>query len=161
MKAFVVYDSFHGNTEDIAIAIGNALKEMMHVGIVRIADLEPELVGGLDFLIIGSPTKAFFANRMVKHFLVGIPQEEFKDMGVLVFDTRSDPKDVESTILTRILKRYGEAAQQMKDILEKRGAKIIADPQGFLVDNVEGPLKEGEEDRAVAWALEAVKKEIR
>lgn len=160
MKAFVVYDSNSGNAEDVAIAIGNALKQLMHVGIVRVTDLEPELVEGIDFLIIGAPTFAFHASRLTKRFLVGIPEEEFKTMRILVYDTRTSPESTSSSFLLRIIDRFGYAAEVMKDILERRGARLIAAPEGFIVEEAEGFLIEGEEERAAKWALEAVSKEI-
>ena len=160
MKAFVIYDSKYGNAEDVAISIGNALKPLMHVGIVRVADLEPELVEGLDFLIIGAPTLSFHASRLTKRFLVGIPKAEFKKMRILVYDTRTSPENTNSSFFLRIIDRFGYAAEGMKDILEKRGAKLIAAPEGFYVEDAEGALLEGEEERAVNWALQAVKKEI-
>lgn len=160
MKAFVVYDSNYGNAEDVAIAIGNALKQLMHVGIVRVMDLEPELVEGIDFLIIGAPTLAFHASRLTKHFLVGIPEEEFQKMRILVYDTRTSPENMNSSFFLRIIDRFGYAAEAMKEILERRGARLITAPEGFYVEDAEGALMEGEEERAVKWALEAVKKEI-
>lgn len=160
MKAFVIYDSKYGNAEDLAIAIGNAMKPLMHVGIVRVADLEPEFVQGLDLLIIGAPTLAFHASRLTKHFLVGIPKEEFQRMKILVYDTRTTPESKNSSFFHRIIDRFGYAADGMKTILERRGGKLIAKPEGFYVKEVEGPLLDGEEERAVNWALQAVKKII-
>jgi len=52
MKALVVYDSVHGNTAQVARAIGEAIDaEVLHVG-----DANPASLEELDLLIVGSPT---------------------------------------------------------------------------------------------------------
>ena len=33
----------------------------------------------------------------------------------------------------------------------EKGAEIITTPEGFLVEETEGPLVEGEQERAAAW----------
>lgn len=57
MKALVVYDSFFGNTEKIAQAIGEALRPQGEVGIFRVADIKVEQVAGVEVFIVGSPTR--------------------------------------------------------------------------------------------------------
>ena len=34
----------------------------------------------------------------------------------------------------------------------KKAAYVVAEPEGFIVENKEGPLKEGELERATKWA---------
>ncbi|MBU1879976.1 MAG: nitric oxide synthase, partial [Chloroflexi bacterium] len=59
MKALVVYDSFFGNTEKIAQAIGAALEPQMDVEVRRVGDVRPDQLTGLTLLIGGSPTRGF------------------------------------------------------------------------------------------------------
>ena len=53
MKALVVYDSFFGNTEKIAQAMGDALKSQAEVRTLRVGDVKPEHLTGLSLLIVG------------------------------------------------------------------------------------------------------------
>jgi hypothetical protein len=57
------------------------------------------------------------------------------------FDTRLD----RSPLLT------GAAARGIAKRLRRRGYEVIADPESFLVEDPEGPLAEGELERARAW----------
>jgi flavodoxin I len=44
------------------------------------------------------------------------------------------------------------AAGKIADSLKKKGATLMASPEGFFVKGKEGPLKEGELERAAGWA---------
>ena len=43
------------------------------------------------------------------------------------------------------------------DKLEKKGGSLIIPPEGFFVKDSEGPLKDGEIERAVDWAKLIIK----
>ena len=43
-------------------------------------------------------------------------------------------------------------SQPITDRLEKKEGELIIPPEGFFVEGSEGPLKEGELDRAADWA---------
>jgi len=47
------------------------------------------------------------------------------------------------------LKKF--AAPGIDAELRKKGGKSVAEPEGFYVMDTEGPLKEGEQKRAIAW----------
>jgi hypothetical protein len=47
---------------------------------------------------------------------------------------------------------HGDAAKKIAKKLEEAGAKIVADSQGFIVQGKEGPLLDGEVERAAEWA---------
>jgi flavodoxin len=46
----------------------------------------------------------------------------------------------------------GYAAKPIADKLKKKGGKLVLPPEGFFVQGSEGPLKEGEVERAAEWA---------
>ena len=62
--------------------------------------------------------------------------------------------DLESPILrflARLLPlRY--AAKPISAMLEEKGGELVIPPEGFLVKDTEGPMKEGELERASDWA---------
>jgi len=59
MKTLIVYDSFFGNTEKIAQAIGNSLSAKENIETLRVSEVKPEQLIGLELLIVGSPTRVF------------------------------------------------------------------------------------------------------
>jgi flavodoxin I len=56
MKILIIYDSFFGNTEQIAQAIGKAMDSQQNVEIFRASQVKPEQLTGLNILIVGSPS---------------------------------------------------------------------------------------------------------
>ena len=43
MKSLVIYDSYFGNTEKLAQAVGKALGTAKNVNVVRVAEVEPAI----------------------------------------------------------------------------------------------------------------------
>lgn len=152
MKALVVYDSLYGNTERIAQAIGSALSTRCPADVRRVGDVKPGDLAGLDLLIVGSPTQQFRATKAIKAFLTGIRNDELKGVHVAAFDTRFAMEDMPSRILPPFVRIFGYAAKPMADDLVKKGGKLAAAPEGFFVKQMEGPLKDGELERAARWA---------
>jgi len=64
---------------------------------------------------------------------------------VAAFDTR---------LTTRLVGIFGYAAARIANSLKRNGGTLIASPEGFFVKGKEGPLKEGELERAARWAKE-------
>ena len=60
--------------------------------------------------------------------------------------------DIESSVLSTIVKIGGYAATSIANRLKKNGGNLRVPPEGFLVTGEEGPLKEGELERAADWA---------
>jgi flavodoxin len=152
MKALVVYDSFFGNTERIARSIADALKSRGDVAALRVADVTPEHLAGLDLLVVGSPTRAFRPSPDIKTWLVGLPANALAGVRVAAFDTRISTEDTNSAVLGFFVKLFGYAAKPMADLLVKKGGRPVAAPEGFYVQGKEGPLKDGEDERAADWA---------
>jgi len=161
MEALVVYDSFFGNTEQIAQSIGNALGRPEDVGVLRVVDVKPEQLAGLKLLIVGSPTRAFSPSPAIKKFLKSIPKDGLKSVRVAAFDTRVTEEEIDSAVfILRILVNiFGYAAKPIADRLVKKGGRLIATPEGFFVQGMEGPLKEGELERASDWAKQILAKQ--
>ena len=160
-KALVVYDSFFGNTERIAQSIGNALVRPEDVGILRVGDVRPEQLTGLKLLIVGSPTRAFSPSPAIKKFLKSIPKNGLKGVNIAAFDTRITDEEIDSAVffLRFLVNIFGYAAKPIVDRLVKKGGQLIAPPEGFYVQGTEGPLKEGELERASEWAKQITVKQ--
>jgi flavodoxin len=151
MKALVVYDSVFGNTEKVAQAMGQALGSQAEVQTLRVGDVKPEHLAGLDALIVGSPTRAFSPTSAIKNWLKSLPSNSLKGVKVAAFDTRIALSDVNSSLLTFMVKLFGYAAKPIGDRLTKKGGDLALAPQGFFVKDSEGPLKDGELERAADW----------
>jgi len=156
MKALVIYDSVYGNTEKIARAIGAGLEPAGDVQVLPVAEVHAEQLQGLDLLVFGSPTQAFGMIAGPKEFLKNLPANAIKGVKVAAFDTRMSVKDVDSKIFTILAGLFGYAAEKIEKGLKTIGGMPVIAPAGFLVTEKEGPLKEGELERATAWAGEVL-----
>ena len=121
MKALIVYDSVFGNTEQIAQAIGNALGSQAEVNTLRVGDVKPEQLMGLDVLIVGSPTRGFRPTPAISNLLKSIPKNGLEGVKVAAFDTRISMNDIDSRILPPLVKVFGYAAKPIADRLKKGG----------------------------------------
>jgi len=139
VKALVVYDSQYGNTERIAQAVGEAIGSQ----VVRVDDVSPAELKEFDLLIVGSPTHGGWYTPGVKGLLEALPP--LRGFKVAAFDTRT------ASIWNRLLP-FGYAAPRIAGKLEGNGGSLLAPPEGFVVLGVEGPLKDGELERAASWA---------
>lgn len=136
MKTLVIYDSKYGNTERIAQAVGEAIGGQ----VLRVSEVNPADLKGFDLLIIGSPTHGGFPAEGIDGLLKQSP--DLEGINVATFDTRT-----KRTI-------FGYAAPKIARRLKKRNGNLLAPPEGFFVQGMEGPLKEGEIERATGWAKE-------
>ena len=156
MKVLIIYDSGFGNTEQIAQAIGNALGSQEDVEILRVGNVKPEQLTGLKLLIVGSPTRGFRPTPAISNLLKSIPKNGLKGVKVAAFDTRLSTSDIESSAFRFLVKTGGYAAKRIVDRLKKSGGDLIMPPEGFFVEGAEGPLKEGELERAADWAKQII-----
>ncbi|MBK7218792.1 MAG: flavodoxin family protein [Candidatus Promineofilum sp.] len=153
LKALVIYDSQFGNTERIAWAIRDALSAKAETRLVRASNVAPRDLSAVDVLIVGSPTQRFHATEPIDRLLKGV---SLRGVNAAAFDTRFDMDEVDSRALRLAVKVAGDsaayAAPRISAALEKVGATIVAPPEGFIVNGTEGPLKDGEIQRAGEWA---------
>ena len=143
MKALIVYDSVYGNTEKIARAIAGAITPSDGVKILRAGEANPSELESIGLLIVGSPTQGGRPTPAIQDFLNKVPEPAIKGVNVAAFDTRFS---------TKLVGIFGYAAGKIADNLKGKGGTLVASPEGFFVKGKEGPLKEGELERAASWA---------
>ena len=143
----------YGNTEKIAKAIGDTITG--EVRVLHASEASPSDVKSINLLIVGSPTQGFRATKPVQTFIEGIPKDVLKGMKIAAFDTRMPEAEVGKG-LRFIMKMGGYAAPRIAEALKKKGGNLAAPPEGFLVKDKEGPLKEGELERAARWSKEVI-----
>lgn len=154
MKTLVVYESFFGNTEKLALAIGKALGGGQ---VLKFSDFTPEALKGVELLVVGSPTRAFQPTPGIKTFLKSLPVGSLNGMRVAAFDTRMDVKEVNNGFLTFMESIFGYAAEPIAKALVKKGAALAVPAEGFIVKGSEGPVRDGELERAAEWAKKLLK----
>jgi flavodoxin len=151
MKITIVYDSVFGNTEQVARTIGGAFPASAGAVAIKVGEAGTAIPAGTDLLIVGSPTRAFRPTEAIRKYVKTLPAGSLKGIMVAAFDTRMDIKEVNSKILTFMASIFGYAAKPIANGLVKKGGSLILPPEGFIVKASEGPMKEGELERAAAW----------
>jgi flavodoxin len=157
MNVLVVYDSQFGNTEKVARAIGQALSSGSAVEVKHIDQSTPDMLEAVDLLIVGSPTQGFRPTKPVTGLLEALPRGALQGKKVAGFDTRIDTQTMDSAVLGFFVDKGGYAAKHIARGLERAGGSLTVQPEGFYVEDKEGPLKQGELERAAAWAEELVR----
>jgi flavodoxin len=161
MNAIVVYESVYGNTRAVAEAVAEGLGGVPVLPVREAARREDPV----DLLVLGGPTHMHgLATTRSRQAAVDAAEEDASvqidpyaaaspglrswlgglssDMvhQAAAFDTRLD----KAPWLT------GTAARGIARRLHWRGIDVIA-TESFLVENSEGPLEDGELERARAW----------
>jgi flavodoxin len=161
MNAVVVYESIYGNTRAVAEAIAEGLGSAPVVPVSR-ADAD---AAHAELVVVGGPTHMHgIASTRSRHMAVEAAHEDagthvepdaaaepglrawLRDLGTVVgvraaaFDTRLDRSPWFTGLASRGIERR----------LRHHGYDVIA-TESFLVKESEGPLEEGELERARAW----------
>lgn len=167
MKALVVYESVYGNTRAIAEAVAEGLGEAEVVAVNEAAGRAEHA----ELLVVGGPTHmhglATTRSRQMAveavhedggaHVEPGAGEEpglrawlrdlpDGRGVSAAAFDTRLD----KAPWLT------GVASRGIAKRLQHRGYYVLAS-ESFLVEDSEGPLEDGELDRARKWGSELAK----
>ncbi|WP_404867381.1 flavodoxin family protein [Kitasatospora griseola] len=161
MLAVIVYESMYGNTGQVAKAIADGIRTTKPDADVRclpVAEAGTGVVGDADLLVVGGPTHMRGMSTGLSRTLAakaGAPEESpglrawfrsLPDDGAGVraaaFDTRVETKHA------------GAAADGIAARLTRHHYDLTSDPVGFLVEEINGPLRDGELNRAKAWGAE-------
>ncbi|BCJ31814.1 flavodoxin family protein [Actinocatenispora sera] len=160
MRALVVYESMFGDTEQVARALAEGLGTRAAVQVSAVGDAPAPVPDAVDLLVVGGPTHAFGMSRpntrnsaaRQSREAVGVTErgvrEWLAEVGSLrgrlaaAFDTHAR---------TRL---PGSAAAGIDRRLRRLGARTIAPAHSFYVTDTQGPLADGERDRALRWGVD-------
>jgi flavodoxin I len=156
MKALIVYDSVFGNTAKVALAMEEALKGKGEVAAVSASGFTNALLIDCTHLFIGSPTRSFQPTPAIKQLISRLSKHELRNIQVCVFDTRMDIEKVDVKILKVFAGWFGFATDSMQKLLKRKVSKLEIPDSGYFVKDSEGPLEDGELERAAVWATEQV-----
>jgi flavodoxin len=148
MKSLVLYGSEYGNTQRIAEAVARGLGEGAEVHSVASAG---ESMDGVQLLAVGSPTQGGRPVKEVSGFISRLRPGSLKGVRVAAFDTRFSAQ-AHGFGLRVFMKVLGFAAPRIARALQAKGGDLIAPAEGFVVADKEGPLVQGELERAEALA---------
>ena len=144
----VLYDSAFGNTAKVAEAIAEGIGD--RAVLIRASESDTTDWTTVALLVAGSPTQGGRPTKGFQTFLAHIPAGALRDVPVAAFDTRFATRN-HGVWLRFLMTVIGYAAERIGVALERAGGKLIAKPAGFIVTGKEGPLAEGEMERARAW----------
>jgi hypothetical protein len=171
MRVVIVYESLFGNTRRVAEAIAAGAREAVpeaDVGCIRATETNRDEALGADLLIVGGPThqcglSSGVSRRLglkadhiaaareaghrvepdaagpgIRDWFMALPLAAAGSLGA-AFDTRTDAtvKDGSADGIALRLRRHGY--------------ELVTEPEGFVIDNTQGPLHSGELARARAW----------
>jgi multimeric flavodoxin WrbA len=171
MRVAVVYESLFGNTHEIAESVADGIREARPEAVVECVPVGEAGSGRpeVDLLVVGGPTHFLgmtsersrrmqqeYEKNAVEHGRAGHEDEPGAEgEGVRVwlealpgaangrhaaaFDTRLDKL------------MAGGAAKRIARSLRHHGYEVVAEPEGFIVEDMDGPLRKGESGRARAW----------
>lgn len=156
--ALVVYESMFGNTHEVAEAVADGLREQFDVTVNDVTEVSPDSVADYTLIVAGAPTHAFSLSRPatradaitsgarhgsadlgLREWLSSLPNAH-SGQRVATFDTRVD----------MVLGQVGAAARAAARLARGHGYPVIAH-QRFRVVDKDGPLVDGELDRARRW----------
>jgi hypothetical protein len=161
LRALVVHESMFGNTAQVAAAVARGLElEDVETTLVEVWAAPVHLPPDLDLLVVGGPTHAFSLSRASTRAdaVRQGSKAEHTDVGIrewLDFVTvDADHAPLVATFDTRVSKvRWlpKAAGPTAAHLARRRGLTPISKPAGFLVEDIRGPLVDGETQRAVEW----------
>lgn len=167
LRAHVIYESMFGNTERVARAVAEELGAAgLEVSVTEVSQAPAAHDLDTDLLVLGAPTHAFSLSRAgTREDAVrqGAPPSRstvgLRDWLSVARDRPSTSHVLTAAFDTRVGKvRHLPGSAARKATRLARGARL--DPalgsESFFVDDVQGPLLQGELDRARTWGRHLV-----
>lgn len=150
MKVFIVYDSSYGNTTSIAQALAEAVRPPHSVIVTNIDKAKTTDLLSADLIIAGSPTQGGRPTKRLHSFIDDLPANSLTGKYITAFDTRFAITK-HGLALRLLMRTIGFAAPHLFFGLKAKGGIPAHQPEGFIVDDNEGPLQQGELERAAEW----------
>lgn len=161
-SALVVYESLFGDNRTIARAVADGLSTRLPARAVAVAEAPAAIGDEVGLLVVGGPNHAAGMPRPATR--AGAVRDHGADVAspgtglrewlerldvavpglpAAAWDTRMDHP--------RIVAVLDHAARTEEKLLRKHSCAIVAPAEHFSVTGAEGPLADGEEERARRW----------
>jgi hypothetical protein len=160
VKALVVYESMFGNTESVARAVADRLRETFEVTLSDVREMPP--VHDVDLLVVGAPTHAWGLSRPSTRLDAdrrGTIRPGATEVGMREYLALSPklPGVPAAAFDTRVDKAWaGSSARKAQRELRRLGCRMVLPAQNFAVTGATGPLVAGEQERAGRWAAQLI-----
>lgn len=161
MRAIVIFESMFGNTQEVARAIADGLAGQLPADAVEVVEVAsaPTVLAADDLVVVGGPTHAFSMSRESTR-----EDAATKGAGPLVsqgdgvrewLDQVSIPPGGHppaAAFDTKVVRPRlpGSAAKAIERRLRKVGFSIVEPATTFHVHGMEGPLEDGQTEKARA-----------
>ncbi|MFH9347949.1 flavodoxin family protein [Kitasatospora sp. NPDC017646] len=177
MHTVIVYESMYGNTREIAEAIAEGVHQAdpaAAVDCLPVAEASTETTRSADLLVVGGPTHmhgmssglsrrmavATEAHKQGREAAAAEARENAEGPGLRAWFhdlPQTEPGTYAAAFDTRVdMPRAGGAAHGIARRLSSHHYDVVAEPEGFIVEDNDGPLRAGELDRARAWGAKLV-----
>ncbi|MCG6536680.1 MAG: flavodoxin, partial [Syntrophales bacterium LBB04] len=112
--------------------VAQTVAQVVNGKVVRATDFKPEMLQGLELLVVGSPIQGWRPSQPINAFLASLPPAGLKGIKIAAFDTG--------------IKIFisGSAADKFAKKLTQLGGEPVGEPAAFYVKGKEGPLAPGE-----------------
>jgi flavodoxin len=150
MKALIIYDSHAGNTQKVAEAIASGI-EGCNAGLKDVHDVTLDDLKDVRLLIVGSGTHGIKPTLAITKFIESIPANALDGVNITAFDTRIEKENIKKLIFRLISDDSNFAARPIAEKLRKKGGTLVLLPEPFILEGENGPLKQGELERAKLW----------
>lgn len=162
MRCLIVYESMYGNTRDVALAIAEGAGTVVPTDVVEVGEAPTVIPDDVGLLVVGGPTHAFSMSRPSTRADATTKYAEGFDGDVISTDTgirewlgsMTARKGLGfATFDTRVATPHlpGSAAAKAAKILRKKKLTAVTDPESFWVEGTQGPLSDGDLERAERW----------
>lgn len=158
----VVYESAWGNTRRIAEAIAEGFGPGASSTVVDVASAPPLDRVHAELLVVGAPTHAFGLSRP------GTREDAHRRGGDDLTTGVREWLDAGTVAIGRLAATFdthvrhpnlpGTASRAAARRLRHLGYEMVVEPEMFWVDGMEGPLLDGEVERARAWGAELARR---
>lgn len=157
MDAAVVYESAWGNTRAVAEAVAAGMSGRAHVELFDVEHAPAPHELAVDLLVVGGPTHALGMSRPSTRQDAADRGGHALQRGIREWLEGTEPLDVRAAAFDTHVRHPnlpGHAGRKAAKVLRRRGADLIAAPESFYVRDAEGPLLDGELERARTWGAE-------
>jgi len=148
---YVVIASPCGVTDTVARAVARAVDWSYEHSARSACDVDPVEIRTPSVVFLGGPTHRREMGESLRSFVDRMPDRLIAQCLFAAFDTRFH----DSPIVT------GSSARHIQRAVEARGGRNLVPGESFFVIRRDGPLREGEVERARVWASSVIASAVR
>ena len=143
VKVFVVYDTKYGNTKLVAEKVVEGMRKIegIETAVSDVKEVDFERVADYDAILIGAPTHFGAPSRTITKFIDKLGKVDLKAKWAAVFDTylKTD---------------FEKGVKPMEARINEKvpGLKLIVPGLSIRVNEMEGPIAEGELPKCIDFA---------